>query len=107
MSVIKWIHVNHGDSIVEPFFAKVKSLLAPNGIFILEPQPWSSYKKKKLSPDAKKIFDQIKIKPDQFPELIEKCGFKLKEMLDGGQEKEEKGQPGNFKDRQILVFQKI
>ena len=44
MSVTKWVHLQGGDGIMERFFSKVKELLQPGGYFILEPQPWKSYK---------------------------------------------------------------
>lgn len=44
MSVTKWIHLHGGDSILAAFFQKVEDALAPGGFFILEPQPWKSYK---------------------------------------------------------------
>ena len=42
----KWIHLNHGDAGLLSFFRKVLASLEPGGLFVLEPQPWESYKKK-------------------------------------------------------------
>ena len=77
MSVTKWIHYHHGDSGVRNLFRKVQRALKPGGecsehvwslrvakllfysrcwrhvagLFLLEPQPWRSYKKKqRLTP---------------------------------------------------------
>ena len=44
-SVTKWVHLNGGDEALQALLAKVHSLLAPGGRFILEPQQWVSYKK--------------------------------------------------------------
>ncbi len=44
-SVTKWIHLNGGDEALQALLARVHSLLAPNGRFILEPQQWVSYRK--------------------------------------------------------------
>ena len=44
-SVTKWVHLNGGDEALQALLAKVYSLLAPGGRFILEPQQWVSYKK--------------------------------------------------------------
>ncbi len=44
-SVTKWVHLNGGDEALQALLAKVYSLLAPGGRFILEPQQWVSYRK--------------------------------------------------------------
>lgn len=44
LSVTKWVHLNGGDEGLKKLFAKVADALAPGGWFILEPQPWRSYK---------------------------------------------------------------
>lgn len=50
LSVTKWIHLNWGDVGIKRFFKKVYRHLRSEGKFIVEPQPFSSYsKKKKLS----------------------------------------------------------
>ena len=47
LSTIKWIHLHYGDTGVKALFYKVYKSLNPEGIFVFEPQPWKSYKKKK------------------------------------------------------------
>jgi 7SK snRNA methylphosphate capping enzyme len=47
MSVAKWIHLNYGDEGLQKVFKKIFDSLTPNGVFIMEPQPWKSYKKKR------------------------------------------------------------
>lgn len=47
LSLTKWIHLNWGDDGIKRFFKKVYHHLQPGGKFILEPQPFTSYSKKK------------------------------------------------------------
>lgn len=41
----KWMHLNGGDEAVVRLFDKVYAMLRPGGRFVLEPQPWKSYKR--------------------------------------------------------------
>jgi len=47
LSVAKWIHLNWGDEGLVRLFRKVFQQLVVGGLFVLEPQEWASYKKKK------------------------------------------------------------
>ena len=44
-SVTKWVHLNWGDAGLAVLFRRVWDKLTPGGLFVLEPQPWRSYKK--------------------------------------------------------------
>ncbi len=83
LSTAKWIHLNYGDVGIQTLFYKVYNSLSVGGVFVFEPQPWKSYKKKKhLSPQLKEGFKKIRIMPNQFEEfLTDTIGFKLVEKL--------------------------
>lgn len=49
LSVSKWIHLNWGDDGLKRTFKKIFIQLRSGGVFVLEAQPFESYKKKKLS----------------------------------------------------------
>ena len=46
LSITKWIHLNNGDEGVKRFFKKIYLNLNINGSLLLEPQSWTSYRKK-------------------------------------------------------------
>jgi len=46
MSVTKWVHLNWGDDGIRKLFTRAYELLEDGGLFIVEPQPWKSYRKK-------------------------------------------------------------
>ncbi|KAG0254456.1 hypothetical protein DFQ27_006822 [Actinomortierella ambigua] len=77
-SLTKWIHLHHGDEGIKRFFHKVYRSLAPGGIFLLEPQKFSTYNKRaKLIPEMYTTYSSIRFKPDQFEQfLLEEVGFR-------------------------------
>ncbi|CAL5004970.1 unnamed protein product [Urochloa decumbens] len=83
LSVTKWIHLNWGDDGLVTLFVKIWRLLRPGGVFIMEPQPWSSYKRNRLvSEVAKENFNTICIYPEKFREvLLDKVGFRSVELI--------------------------
>lgn len=71
MSVTKWIHLNWGDDGIKRLFKKIYQELKPNGILILEPQPWSSYaKRKKLTEGIFNNYKTIQLFPSQFTSYL-------------------------------------
>ncbi|KAL7646824.1 UNVERIFIED_CONTAM: hypothetical protein RMT77_002080 [Armadillidium vulgare] len=77
LSVTKWVHLNWGDSGLKRFFKRIFRNLKPGGIFILEPQSWRSYtKKRKLTNEIFENYKNIKFFPNQIGEfLTSEVGF--------------------------------
>ncbi|XP_033642172.1 7SK snRNA methylphosphate capping enzyme-like isoform X1 [Asterias rubens] len=104
LSVTKWIHLNWGDAGLKKMFRRVFLALRPGGRFILEPQAWPSYtKKKKLTETIYKNYKQIQLKPDKFKDylLSSAIGFSSCETI---------GTPLNKSKgfcRPILMFTKL
>ncbi|XP_008801466.1 probable RNA methyltransferase At5g51130 isoform X2 [Phoenix dactylifera] len=103
LSVTKWIHLNWGDDGLITLFVKIWKLLRPGGILLLEPQPWSSYKKNRLvSETAMANYNEITLHPDEFRDiLLDKVGFRSAEVITGSLS----GTVVGF-DRPIFVFHK-
>ncbi|XP_010917648.1 probable RNA methyltransferase At5g51130 isoform X2 [Elaeis guineensis] len=83
LSVTKWIHLNWGDDGLITLFVKIWRLLRPGGILLLEPQPWSSYKKNRpVSETAMAKYNEITLHPDNFRDiLLDKVGFRSAEVI--------------------------
>lgn len=102
LSVTKWVHLNWGDAGLKRLFHRVYRHLRPGGLFILEPQPWNSYsKRKKLTEDICKNYHSIRLRPDQFSSfLTTEVGFTSYELI---------GMPQNLSrgfQRPIYLFHK-
>ncbi|KAL7837935.1 hypothetical protein AOLI_G00263390 [Acnodon oligacanthus] len=102
LSVTKWVHLNWGDVGLKRLFQRVYRHLRPGGLFILEPQPWHSYgKRKKLTETISKNYYSICFKPEQFSSyLTSEVGFSSYELI---------GTPNSLSrgfQRPIYVFHK-
>lgn len=79
-SLTKWVHLAHGDRGLLRLFRSVHAILRPGGRFIVEPQPWRSYRRavgRDAGATARAHFEQIKMRPDQFERILlsEQVGF--------------------------------
>ncbi|KJH45479.1 Bicoid-interacting protein 3 [Dictyocaulus viviparus] len=83
LSITKWIHLNYGDDGLRRFFRRAFNQLFPGGRFIVEPQPFASYKKRsKMTEKLKANYLAIEFKPEDFEMyLIEEVGFESVEHL--------------------------
>ncbi|XP_059210897.1 7SK snRNA methylphosphate capping enzyme-like [Centropristis striata] len=77
LGVTKWVQLQSGDGGVVTLFRRAYQSLSPGGLFILEPQPWSSYSRsKKTSEKTFSNFRSLRLKPDQFTcYLTDSVGF--------------------------------
>uniref|UniRef100_A0A3B4EWA6 RNA methyltransferase n=1 Tax=Pundamilia nyererei TaxID=303518 RepID=A0A3B4EWA6_9CICH len=75
LNVTKWVQLQSGDAGVVRLFKRAYQSLSPGGIFILEPQPWSSYCHSK----RKTTFSHcrsLRLRPEQFTSyLTDSVGF--------------------------------
>ncbi|XP_066527595.1 7SK snRNA methylphosphate capping enzyme [Hoplias malabaricus] len=83
LSVTKWVQLNWGDAGLQRFFRRLYRHLTPGGVLILEPQPWSSYsKRKRLTETTFRNYNTIRLRPDQFSSyLTSEVGFSSYELL--------------------------
>ena len=114
LSTSKWIHLCFGDDGLMRLFRRVYAALRPGGYFILEPQPWSSYKKnQRVSEETRSNFRSIRLRPsanggagipDIFRDiLIREIGFaSCLDVPVSSCEKESRG----FAKRPLLLFTK-
>ncbi|XP_043088540.1 7SK snRNA methylphosphate capping enzyme [Puntigrus tetrazona] len=83
LSLTKWVHLNHGDAGIQRLFQRIYRHLLPGGVLILEPQPWSSYsRRKRLTEVMYRNYRSIRLKPDQFSSfLTAEVGFSSYELI--------------------------
>ena len=83
LSVTKWIHLTEGDSGLLTLFRIIHQLTSPGGRAIIEYQSWSSYlNNKKTSATTLRVFDTLKIRPEDFELILTKgTGFRIEARL--------------------------
>ncbi|CAE7713094.1 unnamed protein product, partial [Symbiodinium pilosum] len=76
LSVTKWVHFAHGDTGIRNLFKRVFKRTRPGGYFILEPQGWGSYKKKRhITRAIRDTVASIELRPEAFAECLVEMGF--------------------------------
>ncbi|KAG0264918.1 hypothetical protein BG011_005840 [Mortierella polycephala] len=101
-SLTKWVHLHHGDEGIKRFFQKVYRSLAPGGIFLVEPQDFATYKKRrKITPTMDTNYKSIQFKPEHFQDyLVKEVGFREAVRLGHSE-----GSAKNF-NRDIFLYRK-
>eukprot|EP00927_Polykrikos_kofoidii_P080007 TRINITY_DN76868_c0_g1_i1.p1 TRINITY_DN76868_c0_g1~~TRINITY_DN76868_c0_g1_i1.p1 ORF type:complete len:438 (-),score=75.25 TRINITY_DN76868_c0_g1_i1:231-1544(-) len=77
-SVTKWLQFAHGDVGIRRLFKRCFKRLHPGGILALEPQEWSSYKKKRhITAEIRQTVASIELRPEMFNDCLIDLGFEL------------------------------
>lgn len=88
-SVTKHIHLQGGDKGLLHIFHKIHSLLRPGGRFILEPQPWKGYRKRRhASKESAANYSSLKLRPPFLDVLV---GGREEDEEEGEKEGRSKG----------------
>merc|ERR1719373_1381732 len=102
LSVTKWVHFACGDVGVRNLFKRVLKRLRPGGLFVLEPQDWKSYvKKRKLNPEIRQTVKGIELRPEAFDNFLAGLGFDLLGRIEPCATAQ-----GGFNRRPILLYGK-
>ncbi|KAM4537485.1 7SK snRNA methylphosphate capping enzyme [Odontesthes bonariensis] len=83
LGVTKWVQLQAGDGGVARLFKRAYQSLSPGGLFILEPQPWSSYVHSKRASEATlRNYKSLRLRPEQFTSyLTDSVGFSSYRLL--------------------------
>ncbi|KAI8377034.1 Bicoid-interacting protein 3-domain-containing protein [Choanephora cucurbitarum] len=77
LSITKWIQLHHGDKGLKQFFKKIYDALVPGGVFVLEPQEFSTYQRRAKQIDPSKDVNELEFRPEDYDDfLINQLGFK-------------------------------
>ncbi|XP_049617145.1 7SK snRNA methylphosphate capping enzyme [Syngnathus scovelli] len=90
MCVTKWVQLQAGDEGVVRLFRRAYQSLSPDGLFILEPQPWRRYgRSKKASAITYHRYRSLKLRPEHFTSyLMDNVGFSSYRLLTHNGEKQ-------------------
>ncbi|XP_026178218.1 7SK snRNA methylphosphate capping enzyme-like isoform X2 [Mastacembelus armatus] len=83
LGVTKWVQLQWGDGGVVRLFRRAYQSLSPGGLFLLEPQPWSSYShSKRASETTHRNYRTLRLRPEQFTSyLTDSVGFTSYRLL--------------------------
>ncbi|XP_076011444.1 7SK snRNA methylphosphate capping enzyme [Genypterus blacodes] len=83
LGVTKWVQLQSADVGMVKLFKRAYHSLSQGGMFILEPQPWSSYSRsKRASETMYRNYRSLRLKPEQFTRyLTESVGFTSYRLL--------------------------
>jgi len=99
LSVTKWVHFTKGDRGIRNLFKRCVKRLRPGGLFVLEPQDWLSYKKKRhLTQEIRQNVASIELRPEAFGDYLSSLGLVLESTIEPPE-----GKPKGF-SRRILLF---
>lgn len=81
LGVTKWVQLQSGDEGVERLFRRAFQSLTPGGLFILEPQPWSSYSRK-TTETTYQNYKTLRLRPEDYSShLTQTTGFTSYRLL--------------------------
>ncbi|XP_068443299.1 7SK snRNA methylphosphate capping enzyme-like [Clinocottus analis] len=83
LGVTKWVQLQSGDGGVATLFRRAYQSLSSGGLFMLEPQPWSSYcHSKRASEATDRNFRSLRLRPEHFTcYLTDNVGFTSYRLL--------------------------
>ncbi|XP_041840533.1 7SK snRNA methylphosphate capping enzyme [Melanotaenia boesemani] len=83
LGVTKWVQLQSGDGGVVRLFRRAYQSLSLGGLFILEPQPWTSYiHSKRASERTLHHYRSLRLRPEQFTSfLTDSVGFSSYRLL--------------------------
>ncbi|KAI8352493.1 Bicoid-interacting protein 3-domain-containing protein [Blakeslea trispora] len=77
LSITKWIQLHGGDEGLKDFFRKIYDSLVPGGVFILEPQEFSTFQRRAKTIDPSKDVNELTFRPEDYDDfLLNQLGFK-------------------------------
>lgn len=104
LSVLKWIHLHHGDAILPYLFQQLHKLSKPDARLVLEAQDWESYEKAaKKNPRLWPKVNALKVKSkEEVDRVISEGGWKWEMGLD-----EERDAKGKVRRRGMGIWRRI